>query len=167
VSDHYEAQVTMNVTLVLTPHRATASGMASISGEYTGDCRFSDSESVPIDWDSQPDPDWTFHPVEGRPGFALVQVYTSDPRFAERPLTGIYLSVGAGTSGEGGMCGYDGGKIYPVTDVDFPMRVDLQGCMFFEVLNDEGTWHGECTEGEPTDERHWIANLEQVSPEPD
>lgn len=163
-TDVYDSQASMDVTFVLTPDRATVTGTADISGEYTGDCRFSHSESLPIDWDSWPDPDETFHPTEGRPGFALVQVYTSDPRFAERPMDGMFLSIGAGTGGEGGMCGYETGKVYPVTDVSFPMRIDMRGCMFFEVLSSGASWHGECTEGDASDERHWTADLAQVYP---
>ena len=162
LTDDYEGLATMDVTIVMTPNRASASGMAAVSGTYSGDCEFSHAENVAIDWDSHPDPDWTFHPVEGRPAFAVVEVFTSDPRFAERPLTGFYLSVGAGTGGEGGTCGHETGKVYPVTDVDFPMRVDLLGCSFFEVLSMGRDWHGECREGEPTDERHWTADLAQV-----
>jgi hypothetical protein len=162
LTDNYLGQAEMAVTLVLAPHRATSSGTAVISGQYSGDCQFSDTESLPIKWDSKPDPDWTFRQAEGRPGFALVEVFMSDPRYAERPLMGFYLSVGAGTGGEGGICGYETGKTYPVTDVDFPMRVDLRGCMYFEVLNTGGGWHGECREGEPNDEVRWTAAFQQV-----
>lgn len=160
---NYDGQATMDVTLVLTPGRASASGTAEVSGAHTGDCQFSHSESVAIDWDSQPDPDWTFHPAEGRPAFAIVEVFTSDPRFSERPLTGIFLSVAAGTGGEGGTCGYETGKTYPVTDVSSPMRIDLRGCMVFEILGDGANWTGECREGEPDDEVYWTAELAEVS----
>jgi hypothetical protein len=145
VDTNYSATTTMDVVLNLAPDRATASGLAEISGEYTGDCEFSDSGNVPIAWDSNPPVPEPDTPTEGRPAFAIVQVFTQDPRYADRPLTGIYLSVAAGLGGSGGTCGHHTGRIYDITDVDFPLRIDLQGCNFFEVLNaNNGSWSGSC-----------------------
>ena len=152
----------MDLTFVLEEHRGRATGTADISGAYTGDCEFSDSTSIPMKWDSEPDPDWTYAPQEGRPAFAGVEVYMSDPRYTERPMTGMYLSVGAGGGAEGGTCGHLTGY---VDDAFPPMRVDIIGCSFFEVLNANGAWHGSCEEQDPSGggiSRSWTADLAQL-----
>jgi hypothetical protein len=161
----YDGHVSMDVTFVLEEHRARVTGTADIAGEYTGDCAFSDSTSIPFSWDSQPDPDWTFVPQEGRPAFVSLQVYMSDPRYAERPMSGMYLSVGAGGGAEGGTCGYRTGRTYPISDLGRSLRVDITGCSFFEVLNAVGAWHGQCDEEDPSGgriSRSWTADLAQV-----
>jgi hypothetical protein len=154
VGTTYSAQATMDVTLNLGYDRATATGQAELTGAYTGDCVFSDSGTVPIDWDSNPSArstPSTLVPTEGRPAFALVQVYVQDPRYQERPIPGLYLSIGAGLGGEGGTCGHMGGRVYDITDVDVPLRVDLLGCSFFEILNaNNGSWSGSCNEMDAT-----------------
>lgn len=98
----------------------------------------------------------------------LPQVFSHDPRFARRSLTGLYISAFAKAPDRGGTCGHTVGY---VDDAFPPMDVALHGCDL-EILNNAGTWHGECSSagevnpgtGKPYSEVHWVANLEQTSP---
>jgi hypothetical protein len=164
-SSNYE--LTMQVTITLSEHDWTVAGTASVSGEFIGNCTWEDSDSGEFSSDMR-----NTVPPDFSDMVASVQVDSSDPRFLERPIPGLYLLPSARTAGEGGTCGHSFGY---VEDPSPPLRVAVSSCEL-EVFNDEGTWHGDCHEvspdtayytGGPQWETHWTANLEQVSPDPD
>jgi hypothetical protein len=166
-TDH-ATQVTMDVTMTLEPDRAFIEGTAMVSGSYSGDCQFAHEEAVAILSDSN-DPTLRppIDPTSTRPAFATVGVYTTDPRFPERPLEGFYLSAGAGTGTSGGICGYLTGRTYPITDVDFALTIDVIGCSFFEVLAAGDGYAGTCSETDAGSGRmaiEWSAAFEQLHP---
>jgi hypothetical protein len=158
-------EVTMEVTITIALHDWTTEGTATVSGEYTGDCEFSDADSGPMIKSGMRASD----PADPTDMIAYVEVDSYDPRFTQRPLTGLYLSVFGRTANTGGTCGHTLG---PVEDASPELQVSLSGCNSFEILNNNGTWHGDCSQatdinpgtGRPYSEQHWTANLEQISP---
>jgi hypothetical protein len=108
-------------------------------------------------------------PADPTDMIAWVRVIEYDPRFSERPLTGLFVSPFGRTAGEGGTCGHEVGPV----DNAFPtLKVTLGGCEI-EIFNNGGTWHGECSDaspqinpatGQPYSTQHWTVNLEQASP---
>lgn len=160
-----QLEVTMEVTITIKPDDWTSSGTATVTGEYTGDCEYSDSDSGPMTEMGM----HIFDPADPTDMIAWVTVDSYDPRFQQRPLTGLYIGAFGRTARTGGTCGH---VLGPVDDAVPALSVTLGSCNFFEILNNSGTWHGECTQqsdqlnslGQPYNETHWTANLEQISP---
>ncbi len=170
---YYRGEVTMDVTIEIapgprdpdTPYQLTY-GTASISGEYTGHCPFSDAVTVEFRWSDSGGDEIRQPPgPDGRAAFAGVQVYPIDPfENPDWPPRSIFLSVGAGGSGVDRECEEETG--YPFL---FIRRVDLLACMELEVKNLGGAWSGSCDEGEPSGirgTRSWRVDLAQIQPEP-
>ena len=159
-------EVTIEVTITITPDDWTSTGTATVSGEYTGDCEYSDSDSGQL----TPAGMHIFDPADPTDMIAWVRVIEYDPRFSERPLTGLYVSAFGRTADTGGTCGH---VLGPVDDASPELQVSLGSCNFFEIFNNNGSWHGECSQesemnpgtGRPYHTEHWIANLEQISPQ--
>ena len=160
-------QVTMDVRMTLTPDRAVIEGTAMVSGSYTGDCQFAHEESVAILSDSN-DPSLRppTDPAAARPAFASVGVYTTDPRFAERPLEGFYLSAAAATSESGGTCGYLTGGTYPIEDVGGALSIEVMSCSEWNIIGGWDGYTGSCTDTTSGDRVtiDWTASFEQLFP---
>ncbi len=168
----YHGQVSIDVTIEITPGPRDPEtpyqlvyGRATVDGEYTGECPFSDSAAFEFRWSDthgpivQPSPD-----ADGRGAFASVQVYPiTGPDW---PPASIHLSVGAGGGGGEGLCDEETG--YPYS---YPRTVDILSCAseFLEVVNLGTTWTGSCDDDEPrgfNGRRSWRVDLAQIQPEP-
>ena len=68
------------------------------------------------------------------------------------------------TGGEGGICGYLTGRTYDITDVDFPLRINVLGCMTLEVIGTGDAWAGSCSEQRGETFVSWTAELAQIWP---
>ncbi len=170
---YYHGDVAIEVTIELThgqrdpgtPYQLTY-GTATINGEYTGHCPFSDAVGLRFRWSDTGGDEIQQRPgPDGRAAFASVQVYPIDAiKNPTWPPNSIYLSVGAGGSGVDRECEEETG--YPFL---FIRRVDLLGCMELEVKNLGGAWSGSCDEEDPSGNggrRAWRVDLAQIQPEP-
>jgi hypothetical protein len=79
---------------------------------------------------------------------------------AQVPLTRLHLYVGVAGANEGGTCNHVFGG--PLEDAFPQQRVILGACTGLEIVSDNGSWHGECSEEEGTpgdDTSYWTRDV--------
>ena len=144
------ARAQMGITLTVEPLRVAIAGTGTVEGAYTGNCRFADSASDPISWDSN-------DPTTGDRS-VYAQVLMADPRLVVRPLSTIVLTVAAHGPGSGGTCGHAFGYVE-----DASLSIEVPACVV-EVTKVEQGWHGECQED--TARLSWVIDLAETVPSP-
>lgn len=148
----------MSVTMRIEPDDWTTEVHARISGEYTGDCEYQDSDSGSFTG-TMSDPG----AAEDGQMFGSVTIDGWDPGYRERPLDRLIIHPFMVIRRWGGTCGH----IHPPVQEAFPeLMVSLASCDI-ELTRDGASWSGGCRQGDDEIGHEWTADFLQVQPPPE